>query len=119
MRKKIPLSVPQRPWQTPFSELSKDGLPEGSIAEPSAAAKKKFRLVLRREKARRGGKTVVVVTQFPTHLTPEDINNLARDLRRSLGCGGSERPREIEIQGDQPERVRRYFEERGYEIAGP
>ncbi len=36
-----------------------------------------------------------------------------------LGCGGTVQGREIEIQGDQPDRVRKYFEKLGYVLAGP
>ena len=98
------------------------GLPEGPaepIASPApVAAKKRHRIVLRREKARRGGKTVVVVSQLPTHLSPPEIENLLKEARKALGCGGTVMEREIELQGDQPDRVRAFFEEKGYAVGG-
>lgn len=122
MSKKIPVSGPQAPLQSPFAGLDSTGLPEGSIVEatkPAAPAKKKHRIVLRREKSNRGGKTVVVVSQLPTHLSPPELENLCRDSRKALGCGGTLQGREIELQGDQPDRVRAYFEKLGYVVVGP
>jgi translation initiation factor 1 len=75
--------------------------------------------VLRREKSRRAGKTVIVVSQLPLHLSLSEIEELSRGARKALGCGGSVQDREIELQGDQAEKVRRYFEELSYEVAGP
>lgn len=120
--KKIPVSAPQAPLQSPFAALDSTGLPEGSVIEPAkpeAPARKKHRIVLRREKSNRGGKTVVVVGQLPTHLSPPELENLCRDARKSLGCGGTLQGREIELQGDQPDRVRLFFEKLGYQVVGP
>lgn len=124
MAKKIPVSAPQSPLQNPFASLVSDGLPEGPAVPPQAvslpppAARKRPRIVLRREKARRGGKTVVVVSQLPTHLSPPEIENFMRSARKALGCGGAVDGREIELQGDQVPRVRAYFEGQGYEVGG-
>jgi len=119
MAKKIPVSASQTPLQNPFAALSSAGLPEGSV-QPSAPppAPKHPRIVLRREKSQRGGKTVVVVSQLPTHLSPPEIENLAKKAKQHLGCGGAVRGREIELQGDQPARVRQYFEELGFQVGG-
>jgi translation initiation factor 1 len=119
MSKKIPVSAPQQPLQSPFSMLDSAGLPEGPADPLPQKLSRKARIVLRREKAQRGGKTVIVVSQLPTHLSPPEIMDLAREARRALGCGGSVRGREIEIQGDQARRVRSHFEASGYEVAGP
>jgi translation initiation factor 1 len=124
MSKKIPVSAPQQPLQSPFAALDSSGLPEGSAPEPPSQlaekpAPKKHRVVLRREKSHRGGKTVVVVSQLPTHLSPPELENLCRECRKSLGCGGSLQGREIELQGDQPDRVRAHFEKLGYLVVGP
>jgi translation initiation factor 1 len=119
MGKKIPISAPQQPLQSPFTSLSSLGLPEAPASSAPPSAKKKFRVVLRRERAQRGGKTVVVVSQLPSHLSIVEIEELARGVRRHLACGGAVRGREIEIQGDQTERVQRYFENLAYDVAGP
>lgn len=100
-----------------------EGLPEGRLpaeVEPPAAGKpRRHRIVLRREKSHRGGKTVVVVSQLPTHLSPPELESLCRTARKALGCGGSVQGRDVELQGDQPDRVRAYFEKLGYGVAGP
>jgi translation initiation factor 1 len=119
MSRKIPTSAPQQPLQSPFSTLSKAGLPEGPEGSLASKRKEKLRVVLRRETAQRGGKIVVVISQIPTHLSPPEIKQLSRAVRQSLGCGGCVRGREIEVQGDQAERVRCYFEALGYEVVGP
>jgi len=87
-------------------------LPEGSdrphsTHQPTAPLWKLGRVVLRRETAHRGGKTVVVVDQFATHLPLSVIENVAKKIRVSCGCGGSVKGRTIEIQGDQPTRYER------------
>ncbi len=121
MAKKIPLTAIQTPLQNPFAGLVSEGLPEGivEVAAPTTAAKpKRPRIVLRREKARRGGKTVIVAGQLPTHLSPPEIANLLRSARKALGCGGAVIEREIELQGDQAERVRAFFESSGFAVGG-
>ena len=119
MSKKIPISAPQQPLQSPFSTLSSVGLPEAPADSAPSSAKKRFRIVLRRERAQRGGTIVIVVSQLPPHLSILEIEELARGVRRHLACGGAVRGREIEIQGDQAERVRRYFEDLAHEVVGP
>ena len=117
MNKRLPISAPQQPLQSPFLTLSKEGLPAGS--DPLPAPLRKARIVLRRERSRRAGKTVIVVSQLPLHLSLSEIEKLSRNARKALGCGGCVQNREIELQGDQAEKVRRHFEELSYEVAGP
>lgn len=119
MSKKIPVSAPQSPLQSPFAALESTGLPEGPPEPPRHQPRKKARIVLRREKAQRGGKTVIVVSELPTHLSPPEVAALGREARKVLGCGGSVRGRELEIQGDQAERVRAHFEALGFQVTGP
>lgn len=120
MAKKIPVSGAQAPLQSPFAALASDGLPDGPGIAQDAPARptRRHRIVLRREKSHRGGKTVVVVSQLPTHLSPPEIENLMRRARKALGCGGSVQEREIELQGDQPERVRAFFEQEHFDVGG-
>jgi translation initiation factor 1 len=88
------------------------------MEKPAAAPKKNGRVVLRREKAERGGKTVVVVSGFEPHFSEADIAEFGRQARQSCGCGGTVRGREIELQGDNPQRVRAFFESAGFRVAG-
>lgn len=97
-------------------------LPEGTggipLSELKLSTGGKGRVVLRREKKRRGGKTVIIVDEFGDHLTNEFIESIARSLRSTCGCGGTVRRRTVEIQGDQPGKVRAFLEGEGFTVAG-
>jgi len=121
-KKKIPVSGGQQPLTaSPFAALEVAGLPSGPD-EPTAVhrppTQKAGRIVLRREKARRGGKTVIVAGDFAPHFTIEDIEDFARKAKQVCGCGGTISGREIELQGDDPLRVRNFFEGEGFRVAG-
>jgi translation initiation factor 1 len=109
--------------QNPFGALSGLDLPPGPETVPAAAAApakpaKLGRVVLRRETAERGGKTVVVAGDFAPEHTGAQIEEWCRDVKRHCGCGGTVRGREIEIQGDQAARVAARFEAIGFRVAG-
>jgi translation initiation factor 1 len=101
-------------------------LPAAAEAPPSPPAKsavekpKRGRLILRREKKDRGGKTVVVVSGFAEipGMHAAAIGDLARQLRQKLGCGGSFDRQQIVLQGDQPAKVCALLEEIGYRVDG-
>lgn len=86
--------------------------------ETTAPLWKLGRVVLRRETASRGGKTVIVVDQFATHLPVSVIETVAKKIRVTCGCGGSVKGRTIELQGDQPARIRAVLEQEGFKVAG-
>ena len=115
MKKKprIPVAGPQEGLLSPFAALELAGLPEGppdAAPEESPARKiPRGKLVFRKEKARRGGKSVIVVSGFDPAFLQEAIEDLAREIRMQCGCGGTVRDREIEFQGEDPERFRRIF----------
>jgi translation initiation factor 1 len=121
VKARIDTSGRQAALQSPFAALELDGLPEGP-AEPIVSASeppgKKGRVILRREKAQRGGKTVVVVSGFEPHIADSEIDRLAREARQSCGCGGTVHDREIELQGDNPQKVRAFFEKSGFRVGG-
>mgnify|MGYP001228366371 FL=1 len=117
-KKRIPVSAPQPGLQSPFSGLSLAGLPEGSVPEEKLARPAPGRIVLRREKAHRGGKAVIVVQGFHEGIFQEEIERLAGLVRRKLGCGGTVRDREVEIQGDNPAAVRKILQAEGFRVDG-
>ncbi len=98
----------------PFVRLSGEGLPAGPVSKPA----KLGRVVLRRETAHRGGKTVVVVYDFAAHVPIAKIEEYASQLKKTCGCGGTVKGREIEIQGDQPGKIRALLEAEGFQVAG-
>lgn len=105
-----------------FSSLDLSNLPAGPAPQLAADSPqtlwKMGRVVLRRETAHRGGKTVIVVDDFATHLPATVIEKVAKKLRAACGCGGTVKDRTIEIQGDQPARVRAALEAEGFQVAG-
>jgi translation initiation factor 1 len=103
----------------PFEALSIDGLPPGPsestvpAAKPAAAPKKRGRVDIIRQKAGRGGKTVTVVTNFVGIGLPEK-EQLAKQMQKTCGTGGTVKEGRIEIQGDQREKVARILTEAGF-----
>jgi len=86
--------------------------------EPPQNRWKMGRVVLQRETAQRGGKTVIVIKDFASHLPQSVIETIGKRVRSSCGCGGTVKDRRIEIQGDQAARIRAGLEAEGFEFAG-
>ena len=125
--KRIPLNPTQTGLNPAFAALELSGLPLGpnestheshSRVPDQAVLGKPGRVVLRREKAHRGGKTVLVLDGFGSQYTDAAIDALGKRLRSGCGCGGTVRGRAIELQGDQPGRVRAFLENEGFQVAG-
>jgi translation initiation factor 1 len=120
---RIELNPAQGGLNAAFAGLSLPGLPEGpgpAAEHPPAGAapSKRGRVVLRRETAHRGGKAVLIVHDFASHITEEEIAALAKRLRAACGCGGTVHEREIELQGEPVAKVRALLESEGYQVAG-
>jgi len=107
--------------QNPFGALSGLGLPAASPStstpKPAAAAakpeKNRGRVDIKRTTAGRGGKTVTIVTGFTGIGLPEK-ESLAKKMRNACGCGGTVKDGEIEIQGDQREKIAQILTEAGF-----
>ncbi len=69
---------------------------------------------VRRESKGRGGKTVSVISGVA--LDEGGLSQLAADLKRTIGTGGSVRDGDIEIQGDKVERIMAVLKTRGYTV---
>jgi len=67
---------------------------------------------VRRETKGRGGKTVTAVSGVP--LGGEALRNLASDLKRRCGTGGTVKDGVIEIQGDHREAIVAELTRRGF-----
>ena len=101
---------------------------EGSLSERRAPAEAEAvggtqdrKLVVRRERSGRKGKTVTVVT--PVLLGRAEAAELLTVLKKKLGCGGSVKPGrapdgkaclELELQGDRREAVVAELGARGF-----
>jgi translation initiation factor 1 len=69
---------------------------------------------VRREIAGRRGKPVTTVTGVP--LREADLRELASELKRRCGSGGSVKDGVIEIQGDHREAIVPWLEARGFRV---
>jgi translation initiation factor 1 len=88
--------------------------------KPAIPKNSRGRLVLRREKKDRGGKTVVVISGFAElpGANAVMIADLAKELKGKLGCGGSFDRHEIVLQGDRAAAVNALLEELGFRVDG-
>ena len=110
-------------WKDALASLS--GLPEGAdsndISEDynvqktlSEVSHQKSPLHVLIEKKGRGGKTATIIEGF--EIADEEIDGIARTLRKKLGTGGSSRGGEILIQGDRKTDVIRLLKEMGLKV---
>ncbi len=111
--------------QNPFGALSSAGLPIApkAVLEKAAAAtstkapvkpeKNRGRVDIKRETGNRGGKTVTVISGFVGIGLPEK-EQLAKKMRAACGCGGTVKDGQIEIQGDQREKIAAILAEAGF-----
>ena len=122
-KKRLDTHAPQAPLKGLDHAFAGVSLPADLPAAPPADAPvaahwKMGRVVLRREKAHRGGKTVIVIDDFATHLPLSVIETIAKKVRAACCCGGTVKDRHIEIQGDQPAKIRALLETEGFQVAG-
>lgn len=64
-------------------------------------------LELKREKARRGGKFVIIISNLPNN--PQYNKELVKKLKKHCACGGTLKKNTIEIQGDQYDQVNEFL----------
>ena len=69
---------------------------------------------LLRDRKGRAGKTVTLVEGLT--LSADQLDELARELRRACGTGGTIKDGAIEIQGDLRDRIATLLQERGYKV---
>lgn len=69
---------------------------------------------VRRETGGRGGKTVTTISDLG--MAPPQLEELARELKRSLGTGGAVEQLTIVIQGDVRDRVEALLTAKGYKV---
>ena len=83
----------------------------GSAPAPGGELAKQPKLVLRRERKGRGGRTVTVLGGLRGDATFR--KDLARSLRKALGCGASLEGEDLVLQGDVGARAKAWLESRG------
>lgn len=127
-KKKIPTDPPAAGcFGQAFANLEITGLPSGppnftpheaTSGEQPSRPLKPGRVVLRRETAHRGGKCVVIVDGFDPAFEDVALQALAKRLRLACGCGGAVKGRAIELQGNQPTRIRELLVAEGFRVVG-
>ena len=98
----------------PAAEVSKaaDGTPtdaEPAPENPATSEKGIARVVLRREKKGRGGKSVTRVEGLP----PDTLSAWAKRAKRALGCGATIEGEDLILLGDLVGRAAAFFEAQG------
>lgn len=73
-------------------------------------------LKIRVEKKGRGGKSVTVIFELPDN--PPFFKKLLKELKGFCGTGGSLKDQQIEIQGEQVQKVREFLLKKGYLVKG-
>lgn len=103
----------------PFADLLKEKGFAASPPPPPAPVKaadgidlaKQGKLVVRKERKGRGGKTVTVVSGFA--LPPAKLEEVARALRKALGCGSVVEGQTIVLQGEIVPRAQSWLQAHG------
>lgn len=102
---------PEGASPAPPSSSASDETPRKDGADPDRADEEPTgRLVVRREKRGRGGKTVTRIAGL--ELADGALADLSRDMKRALGCGASVEEGDILLQGALVERAATWLEER-------
>lgn len=118
---KIPTTGGDALKTSPFAALGNLGaaLAEGPAETPAAAVPSEVpsspawsgKIVVRREKKGRGGKTATIVEGL---VAPEPaLDALLRELQKALACGGHREGDHLVLAGAQGERVVAWLRERG------
>jgi len=85
-----------------------------SDAEADLAAPRDGYIRLARDRKGRGGKIVTIITGMPGDATA--LAQIAQELRRFCGAGGTIKGTTIEIQGEHRERLESYLKGKGYKV---
>lgn len=108
-------------WKDKLSQLAandpeiQEGLnqiKEEESSSPQATDKQHFRVEL--DKAGRKGKQATLITGFEGD--DEELKELATELKRTCGVGGSCRGGEILIQGDLREKIGEILTKKGHKV---
>lgn len=111
-------------WKDALGSLLLEGnLPEGEPDAPETEAVPADSKTVQKtpvhvliEKKGRAGKTATIVEGFDC--PDETLQEVARQLKRRLGVGGSARGGEILIQGNLPAKVKEALTDMGYKVKG-
>jgi translation initiation factor 1 len=116
-KKRIPTEGGPKAWANPFESLKDLNLETTPVVipppVPAAPKKNRGRVDILRQTAHRGGKTVTVVTNFPS-IGLEEKERLRKEMQKVCGAGGTIKEGRIEIQGDHRETVAQILTAAGF-----
>lgn len=103
----------KKPFNSAFAALGalKASLPQGKPPPPPPAPKGPAKAVVRMERAGRRGKEVTVIEQLDLSLKQRE--QWLKELKGSLGCGGTLEGDDLVLQGDHRERAEAWLTKRG------
>lgn len=101
LRDKLPPAPEQASHHTPDSKQDD---------KPNVYTRAK-KLVVRRERKGHGGKTVTRVEGL--NGSALELDGVAKDFKRALGCGATVDERDVLVQGDQSERIVAFLQTHG------
>ena len=91
-------------------------LPEGeTVEEVKEKPAKKIALHVSIEKKGRNGKTATIIDGLSA-MEEDEVDELARELKKKLGVGGSFRRDEILIQGECRDKVVKFLQDKGFRV---
>ncbi|WP_281674478.1 translation initiation factor [Porphyromonas asaccharolytica] len=89
-----------------------DWSPQQACSETETLPPAQQRLRIQYSRAGRGGKEALIIMGFVG--SDSDLADLARQLKQSLGCGGSTRDGEILLQQNDKEKLIKLLQSKGY-----
>lgn len=81
------------------------------IPNPETKPKKPIKICLEK----RRGKFLTKILYLP--LSSSDMQQLASEMKKKLGAGGSVKNEQIEIQGNRMEEVKKFLIAKGYKVS--
>lgn len=85
---------------------------EQEFEMPTEKTKQKLPLVCKYEKKGRNGKPVTLIEGFEG--TEDELKQISKKIKSTLGIGGSEKDGTIIIQGDNRDKIMKILQEMGY-----
>lgn len=82
------------------------------LSEGKPASRQSLRIIIDRKG--RKGKTATIIEGFD--MSEEEVAEIASELKRKIGTGGSARGGEILLQGEWKEKAASLLREKGYKI---
>ena len=99
-------------FDVPVNENNTDSVPEQQAPADALSQQGKHMINIVLEKKGRNGKQATIITDL--NLTDDTLKELASDLKRHCGVGGSARGGEILIQGDARNKVLAFLKGKGF-----